>query len=70
MAQSPNAQSQKPKTLIDKLSNVLVYIISFPFIIFFIALRRALAEKKGQSHSYRDRLPEMHPIGGSGSGKG
>jgi len=65
MAPPTTTQPQKTKSLLDKLSDVLIYIITFPFIIFFIAIRRALSGQKQPSHSYRDRLPEMHSIGGN-----
>jgi hypothetical protein len=57
------------QSLLQRLANVLVYIIAFPFIAIFIALKRVFTEQKGPSRSYRSRLPEMHSIGGDDNTK-
>jgi hypothetical protein len=54
---------QQSRRFIDRLSDALIYVIAFPFIAIFIALKRAFTERKEPPHSYRDRLPNMHPIG-------
>jgi hypothetical protein len=57
--------SSKPPTWLQRLANVLTYIIAFPFIAIFIALKRAVTTQKEPAHSHYDRLPEQHFIGGS-----
>ena len=54
--------STEPQSLMERLGNALVYVLAFPFIAVFIALKSAFVAQKGPSHSYRDRLPVMHSI--------
>ena len=58
-----SSTDRKPKTLLERLGDILIYIIAFPFIAVFIALKRVFTEQKQPSHSYRNRLPVMHSIG-------
>jgi hypothetical protein len=45
----------------ERLSDALVYVLAFPFIIFGIALKRAFTQG-GEHHSYRNNLPEQKRI--------
>jgi hypothetical protein len=60
--------SQKPPSWLQRLANALAYIIAFPFIAVFIALKRAFTTQKEPSHSYYNKLPEQHYIGQTGTG--
>jgi hypothetical protein len=60
--------SHKPPTWLQRFANALAYIIAFPFIAVFIALKRAFTTQKEPSHSYYNKLPEQHYIGQAGSG--
>ena len=55
---------KKKPTFFERLANALVYVIAFPFIAVFIGLRRIFTEQKGPAHSYYNRLPEQHMLGG------
>jgi hypothetical protein len=48
----------------------LVYIIAFPFIAIFIAIKRIFTDRKAPAHSYYDRLPEQHMLGQNGQATG
>jgi hypothetical protein len=66
-------QEKKTPTFLERLANALVYVIVFPFIASFIAIKRIFTERKKPAHSYYDRLPEQHLIGqqnGQATGKG
>jgi hypothetical protein len=54
----------KKPTFFERLANALVYVIAFPFIAAFIAIRRIFTGEKQPHHSYYDRLPEQHMLGG------
>lgn len=64
----PGVATQDPKkkkpTFLERLANALVYIIAFPFIAAFIAIKQIFTKRKGPAHSYYDRLPEQHMLGG------
>ncbi|CAD0092694.1 unnamed protein product [Aureobasidium mustum] len=49
------------RTLMERLSDALVYVLAFPFIIFGIALKRAFTQG-GEHRSYRNNLPEQKRI--------
>jgi hypothetical protein len=58
-----NRQTQP--SLIERLGNALAYIIAFPFIAVFIAMKNAFTKRKGPAHSHYNKLPEQHYIGQS-----
>ena len=39
-----SSTDRKPKPLLERLGDVLIYIIAFPFIAVFIALKRVFTE--------------------------
>jgi hypothetical protein len=49
------------RTLMERLSDALVYVLAFPFIVFGIALKNAFT-KGGQHRSYRNNLPAQKRI--------
>lgn len=49
------------------MANALVYVIAFPFIAAFLAIKRVFVSSKDH-HSYYDRLPEQHMLGGQSQG--
>jgi len=49
------------RTLMERFSDALVYILAFPFIIFGIALKNAFTGQ-GQHRSYRKNLPAQKRI--------
>jgi hypothetical protein len=72
MMSSTEPQQQ---SLLQRFANALVYIIAFPFIAIFIALKRVIVQPRNPPHSYRDRLPVMRVIApsaedGLGDGNG
>jgi hypothetical protein len=63
----PSVATRDPKkkpTFFERLANALIYIIAFPFIAVFIGIQRVFSKQKGPAHSYYDRLPEQHMLGG------
>jgi hypothetical protein len=63
----PGVATQDPKkkpSFFERLANALVYVIAFPFIAAFIAIRRIFTGDKQPHHSYYNRLPEQHMLGG------
>lgn len=61
------AQEKKAPSYLERLANALVYIIAFPFIAVFIAIKRIFTERKEPAHSYYNQLPEQHMLGGNGA---
>ncbi|KAH0368210.1 ARM repeat-containing protein, partial [Aureobasidium melanogenum] len=55
---SPNHNN---RTFMERMSDALVYVLAFPFIIFGIALKRAFTQG-GEHHSYRKNLPDQKLI--------
>ncbi|TIA16657.1 hypothetical protein D6C80_04360 [Aureobasidium pullulans] len=55
---SPNHDN---RTFMERMSDALVYVLAFPFIIFGIALKRAFTQG-GEHHSYRNNLPAQKRI--------
>ncbi|KEQ83693.1 hypothetical protein D6D19_10099 [Aureobasidium pullulans] len=49
------------RTFMERMSDALVYVLAFPFIIFGIALKRAFTQG-GEHHSYRNNLPAQKRI--------
>jgi hypothetical protein len=55
---SPNRDT---RTLMERFSDALVYVIFFPFLVFGIAIKRAFTQ--GSTHrSYRNNLPAQKRI--------
>ena len=54
----PPQTTHEQRSLIDRLSDALVYILAFPFIAIFIGFKRVFVESKDAPHSYRSRLPK------------
>lgn len=50
--------THQQRSFIDRVSDALVYVLAFPFIAIFIGFKRVFVEQKGDSHSYRSRLPQ------------
>ena len=62
----PPSSTEKKKPappFFERLANVLAYVIAFPFIAAFIALKRVFTQQKHPAHSYYDNLPEQHLLG-------
>jgi hypothetical protein len=57
-------QHKKPPTFFERLGNALVYVIAFPFIAAFLAMKSVFTKRREPHHSYYDRLPEQHIIDG------
>jgi len=55
---SAGSNSKEDRSLIDRLSDALVYILAFPFIAIFIGMKRIFVQQQQPSKSYRSRLPE------------
>jgi hypothetical protein len=49
------------RTFMERMSDALVYVLAFPFIIFGIALKNAFTQG-GQHRSYRKNLPAQKRI--------
>jgi hypothetical protein len=62
------ATQQSKPTFFQRFANALVYVLAFPFIAIFIGLKNIFTKQKRPAHSYYDRLPEQHYLGGSSSG--
>lgn len=58
----------QPPPILQRFANALAYIIAFPFIAIFIAMKNAFTQRKGPARSHYDKLPTQHYIGQSSSG--
>jgi hypothetical protein len=59
---SSRQATRDTRTYMERLSDILVYVLAFPFIIFGIALKNAFTQGKGQHRSYRRNLPAQKRI--------
>ena len=60
--------SKKKPTFFERMANALVYVIAFPFIAAFLAIKRIFTSSKEPHHSYYNQLPEQHMLGGQSNG--
>lgn len=47
------------RTLFERFSDALVYILAFPFIAMFIAVKNAFTKRSQPAHSHRKNLPDQ-----------
>ena len=53
----------KPKrTLLERMSDALVYVLIFPFIAIFIGMKRVFTQRQEPHRSYRANLPDQKSI--------
>jgi len=55
-------QSRPNRTLLERLSDALVYVLAFPFIAIFIGMKNVFTTRQQPHRSYRSNLPQGKSI--------
>ncbi|KAL1302288.1 hypothetical protein AAFC00_002706 [Neodothiora populina] len=55
-------QNTHQASLLERIGNALVYVLAFPFIAMFIAMKRIFTERHEPARSYRANLPPQKSI--------